>query len=383
MLRPRVKARAFTASDARAACASAWTRTWLKSAPKRGSKNARAVASSPSPPPAIVAASTAAATGATRVFPGFRCSRFSSTSHVAHFRRIIGSCVCITFAATRSASCSYGSSGWLTVIRRCSPTGRRWSRSRRSALAAAQAAHGRPFAHRCKTAPSVRFPAARWSLMIGPTCAASGRTGAGTGGEAASGAEVVLACTVPCPDQWPVPPEIGFTAELTDLVVFPLGRPHQLRHTDDAAVRGGEKRRVEDDVLDVAPRERQVRRQKIEIHVARAGCARRKQLTPDLPALPDIGERELDDELQPPQKRLVHVPFQVRRQDSDALVGLDALQQVTDLDVGVAIVRVFHLGPLSEQCVRLVEQQHRATPLGFAKDPSQVLLGLPDVLADD
>src|SRR5713101_486797 len=120
------------------------------------------------------------------------------------------------------------------VSRACNPVGRRPSRSSRSALAVAHAVQRRPFAHRWRRTPSVRFPAARWSLMIGPTCAASGRVGAGTGGEAASGAELVLACTVPCPDQWPIRPEIGFTAELTDLVVFPLGRPHQLRHADDA-----------------------------------------------------------------------------------------------------------------------------------------------------
>ena len=57
-----------------------------------------------------------------------------------------------------------------------------------------------------------------------------------------------------------------------------------------------------------------------------------------------LREGEVDDEPQPPQERLVHVVAQVAGEDRDALVVLHPLQQVADLDVGVAVVRVGHLG---------------------------------------
>ena len=65
-----------------------------------------------------------------------------------------------------------------------------------------------------------------------------------------------------------------------------------------------------------------------------------------------------------------------------ALVLLHALQQVADLDVGVAVVRVPDLAALAEQRVGLVEEQDGVGGLGFGEDARQVLLGLADVLAD-
>ncbi len=44
---------------------------------------------------------------------------------------------------------------------------------------------------------------------------------------------------------------------------------------------------------------------------------------------------------------------------ADARVGLHPLEQVGDLDVGVAVVGVAHLRALAEQRVGLVEQQDR------------------------
>ena len=64
-----------------------------------------------------------------------------------------------------------------------------------------------------------------------------------------------------------------------------------------------------------------------------------------------------------------------------ARVGLHALQQVGDLDVGVAVVGVRDLRALAEQGVGLVEEQDRVGAVGGGEDPLQVLLGLADVLA--
>ena len=79
-----------------------------------------------------------------------------------------------------------------------------------------------------------------------------------------------------------------------------------------------------------------------------------------------LGEREVDHEVQPAQERVVDVALEVRREDDRAGVGLHALQQVGDLDVGVAVVGVRDLGALAEQRVGLVEEEDRVGAVGGA-----------------
>ena len=74
---------------------------------------------------------------------------------------------------------------------------------------------------------------------------------------------------------------------------------------------------------------------------------------------------------------------EVGREDHRARVALHLLQQVGDLDVRVAVVRVGDLGALAEQRVGLVEEQDRVGAVGGVEDAVEVLLGLPDVLGDD
>ena len=93
-----------------------------------------------------------------------------------------------------------------------------------------------------------------------------------------------------------------------------------------------------------------------------------------------VGEREVDQEAQPAQEGAVEGGLPVGGQDGQAAVVLHALQQVVDLDVGVAVVAVLDLGALAEQRVGLVEEEDRAAPLGRVEDRAQVLLGLADVL---
>ena len=66
-----------------------------------------------------------------------------------------------------------------------------------------------------------------------------------------------------------------------------------------------------------------------------------------------------------------------------AVVGLQPLQQVADLDVGVAVVGVLDLGAAPEQRVRLVEEQQAVAGLDLVEDLGERLLGLADVLGDD
>ena len=74
---------------------------------------------------------------------------------------------------------------------------------------------------------------------------------------------------------------------------------------------------------------------------------------------------------------------QVRGQDRQPVEVLHALQQVGDLDVGVAVAGVLDLAAPAEQRVCLVEEQDSVGRLGLREHSGEVLLGLPDVLIDD
>src|ERR1039457_2422229 len=69
-------------------------------------------------------------------------------------------------------------------------------------------------------------------------------------------------------------------------------------------------------------------------------------------------------------------------QDGHAPVVLHALQQVVDLDVGVAVVAVPDLAAASEERVGLVEEQQGAALVGGVEHLAQVAFSLADVFAD-
>ena len=106
-------------------------------------------------------------------------------------------------------------------------------------------------------------------------------------------------------------------------------------------------------------------------------------LLPQHSSLGDVGEGEVDHGVEAAGEGLVDVGAQVGGEDREAVEGLDALQQVRNLDVGVAVVRVTHLRALAEEGVGLVEEQHAVDPVDLGEDPLEVLLGLADVLVDD
>ena len=61
----------------------------------------------------------------------------------------------------------------------------------------------------------------------------------------------------------------------------------------------------------------------------------------------------------------------IRRQDRQSAVGFHALEQVIDLDVGIPVVAVLHLGSLAEEGVGLVEEEDRAAGLGRVEEPAR------------
>ena len=82
-------------------------------------------------------------------------------------------------------------------------------------------------------------------------------------------------------------------------------------------------------------------------------------------------------------KACVERALHVGGEDRQAAISLHALQQIVDLDVGVAVVAVLDFAALAEQRVGFVEEQDRAAVLGGVEQPAQVLLRLADVFADD
>ena len=136
---------------------------------------------------------------------------------------------------------------------------------------------------------------------------------------------------------------------------------------------GREERGCKGDVLDVAAGKLYPAREPVEINVVVERSLRWKCGLPDKPAILLIWKRELDDEAHSADECFVHVLAQIRRQNSDALILFHLLQQVADLDIGVAVVSVLDFRPLAEQRVRLVEKQNRVARLRRVENPTRVV----------
>src|SRR5262249_11975052 len=82
------------------------------------------------------------------------------------------------------------------------------------------------------------------------------------------------------------------------------------------------------------------------------------------------------------QKCGVERRLHVGGQHTEAAIGLHALEQVVDFDVGVTVVTVFDLAALSEEGIGLIEEEDGAAIFGCVKDAAQVLFGLSNVFVD-
>ena len=74
--------------------------------------------------------------------------------------------------------------------------------------------------------------------------------------------------------------------------------------------------------------------------------------------------------------------LKIAREDDNAFVFFDLLQQVSHFDVGVAVVRVLHFRAFAEKRVGFVEEKYRVAALGGAKDAIEIFLRLANVFAD-
>ena len=96
-----------------------------------------------------------------------------------------------------------------------------------------------------------------------------------------------------------------------------------------------------------------------------------------------VREREMDGESETAGEGVVEILAQIGREDRQSLEFLHLLQQIGDFEIGVAVVRIAHLGPLAEQRVRLVEEQDTIGVLRGREQPVEVLFCLADVFADN
>src|SRR3989442_1137744 len=92
---------------------------------------------------------------------------------------------------------------------------------------------------------------------------------------------------------------------------------------------------------------------------------------------------EIDDETETAQERCVHIPFAVGSENGNAIKLLHALQEIVDLDISKAIVGIFHLRALSEECIGFIKEKQDIGPLACIEDQLQPLLSLTNIFAHD
>src|SRR6185436_16161085 len=119
--------------------------------------------------------------------------------------------------------------------------------------------------------------------------------------------------------------------------VHALDGVDQRRHGDRLLAAGGDEGGALDGDLDVAAGELEALGE-LAVEDALDRGARGEGAPPEPLADVDRGERELDVVGEPAPEREVDRLGEVRRQDREAAEALEALQEVVDLEVGVAIV---------------------------------------------
>ncbi len=158
-------------------------------------------------------------------------------------------------------------------------------------------------------------------------------------------------------------------------------RRQQDRHGDRFAVLSRHEGSAQCDAANVPTRDVEARQQLIVQGVAR--CLRWQRFLPDSPAFFEVRNWELHHETQAPQECRGERTLRIGCKNRQASEFLHAPQQVVNLDVGVSVVGVFDLAPLSENRVGFVEEQEGAAVLRGVEDPTKVLLRLPDVFAEE
>jgi len=70
-------------------------------------------------------------------------------------------------------------------------------------------------------------------------------------------------------------------------------------------------------------------------------------------------------------------------EDREAGVFLDSLKEIIDLDVGVTVVAVVHIGAFAKERIRFVEKEDRTAAIRRSEDASQILLRFANIFRDN
>src|SRR3981081_3901559 len=161
-------------------------------------------------------------------------------------------------------------------------------------------------------------------------------------------------------------------------LAFAPGRPEQMLGCKLASVLCSEKRRGHRDVLDGAAWQFELRSNEVEVQVFASRDLCGPDGLPDAPAAIVVGEGELDDERQAARKCGVQVLAQVGGQDGQAVVFIELLKEIRDLDVGVTIVSVLNRRSLSEKRIALIEEQDCVPRSRLGEQLVHVFFGFAD-----
>src|SRR6266581_5616570 len=93
--------------------------------------------------------------------------------------------------------------------------------------------------------------------------------------------------------------------------------------------------------------------------------------------------RDGDHEMKPSRERVVDLITSAGGEDRGAGVVLDSLQEIINLDVGVTVVAIMHIGAFAKEGIRFVEKEDRTTAIRRIEDAPQILLRLANIFRDD
>jgi len=87
--------------------------------------------------------------------------------------------------------------------------------------------------------------------------------------------------------------------------------------------------------------------------------------------------------MKPPRERIVDLSAIASGEDRDAVVFFDSLEEIIDLDVGVMIVAILHLGAFAKEGIRFIEKEDCTTAIRRIEDAPQILLRLANIFRHD
>jgi len=100
-------------------------------------------------------------------------------------------------------------------------------------------------------------------------------------------------------------------------------------------------------------------RQPRQIDVLTQGQTGWQTALPDAqPVISCVWQRKIDHEVHAPDKGFIQVVAQVGRQDHHPFIFFHLLQQVSHLDIGIAVVCIPHLRAPAKKGVRFIEEQN-------------------------